>query len=73
MIWSIRNGSERLKCLLGICIAIPGIHYDLLQLMAGNWQRQDIFTGISDKVIISVLSKEDLNIQSSLCSLAKLN
>lgn len=66
MIWSIRNGSERLTCLLGICITIPVIHYDLFQLMAGNWQRQDVFTGIFDKVIISVLSKEDLHIQPSL-------
>lgn len=27
MIWSIRNGWERLACLAGICITIPGIHY----------------------------------------------
>lgn len=30
MIWSIRNGRERLTCLPGICITIPGIHYYLL-------------------------------------------
>lgn len=30
MIWSIRNGWERLTCLPGICITIPGIHYYLL-------------------------------------------
>lgn len=30
MIWSIRNGAERLRCLPGICITISGIHCYLL-------------------------------------------
>lgn len=30
MIWSIRNGAERLPCLPGICITISGIHCYLL-------------------------------------------
>lgn len=32
--------------------------------MTGDWARQDIFTGISDKVIISVLLKEDPHTQA---------
>lgn len=30
MIWSVRNGAERLPCLPGICITISGIHCYLL-------------------------------------------
>lgn len=41
--------------------------------MTGEWAIQDIFTGISDKVIISVLSKDDPYIQAALCTTAKLN
>lgn len=41
--------------------------------MTGDWARQDIFTGISDEVIISVLSKEDPHIQAPLCASVKLN
>lgn len=41
--------------------------------MTGEWARQDIFTGISDKVIISVLSKDDPHIQAALCTTVKLN
>lgn len=41
--------------------------------MTGDWARQDIFTGIFDKVIISVLSKEDPHIQAPLCTSVKLN
>lgn len=41
--------------------------------MTGDWARQDIFTGIFDKVIISVLSKEDLRIQAPLCTSVELN
>lgn len=41
--------------------------------MTGDWARQDIFTGIFDKVIISVLSKEDPHIQAPLCASVKLN
>lgn len=41
--------------------------------MTGDWARQDIFTGIFDKVIISVLSKEDQHIQAPLCASLKRN
>lgn len=41
--------------------------------MTGDWARQDIFTGIFDKVIISVLSEEDPHIQAPLCTSVKLN
>lgn len=41
--------------------------------MTGDWARQDIFTGVFDKVIISVLSKEDPHIQAPLCTSVKLN
>lgn len=41
--------------------------------MTGDWAGQDIFTGIFDKVIISVLSKEDPHIQAPLCTSVKLN
>lgn len=41
--------------------------------MTGDWATQDIFTGIFDKVIISVLSKEDPHIQAPLCASVKLN
>lgn len=41
--------------------------------MTGNWAGRDIFTGIFDEVIISVLSKEDPRIQALLCPTVKLN
>lgn len=41
--------------------------------MTGDWARQDIFTGIFDKVIILVLSKEDPHIQAPLCTSVKQN
>lgn len=41
--------------------------------MTGDWARQDIFTGIFDEVIISVLSKGDPHIQAPLCTSVKLN
>lgn len=40
--------------------------------MVGDWPRQDIFTGIFDKVIISVLSKEDPHIEAFLWVSVKL-
>lgn len=52
MICSIRNGGERLACLTGICITIPGIHY-YFALTNDDWgrlgPRRDVFTGIFDK------------------------
>lgn len=41
--------------------------------MTGEWAGQDIFTGISDEVIISVLSKDHPHIQAALCTTVKLN
>lgn len=41
--------------------------------MTGEWARQDIFTGISDKVIISLLSKDEPCIQAALCTTVKLH
>lgn len=50
MICSIRNGAERLACLAGICITIPGIHdYFALTNDGGLGPRPDVFTGIFDK------------------------
>lgn len=41
--------------------------------MTGEWAIQDIFALISDKVIISVLSKDHPRIQAALCTTVKLN
>lgn len=41
--------------------------------MTGDRARRDIFTGIFDKVIISVFSKGDRCIQAPLCTSVKLN
>lgn len=50
MICSIRNGAERLACLAGICITIPGIHYYFALTNDGRLgPRRDVFTGIFDK------------------------
>lgn len=50
MICSIRNGGERLACLAGICITIPGIHYYFALTNDGRLgPRRDVFTGIFDK------------------------
>lgn len=50
MICSIRNGAERLACLAGICITIPGIHHYFALTNDGRLgPRPDVFTGIFDK------------------------
>lgn len=72
MICSIRNGGERLACLAGICITIPGIHYYFALTNDGRLgPRRDVFTGIFDKGRnLGPSSEEDRTHRLLLCAVS---
>lgn len=73
MICSIRNGAERLACLAGICITIPGIHYYFALTNDGRLgPRRDVFTGIFDKGRnLGPSSEEDRHTQAPFVCLVR--